>query len=81
MKYDKNAILAQFRQFAADTDARVKAGIEENRKSQLLVTFRNSDGKVCENDVHVEVRQKSHSFKYGADLFMLDEIEDDPVKN
>ena len=45
MKYDNNAILAQFRRFAADTDARVKAGIEANRKSSLLVTFRNSDGR------------------------------------
>ena len=80
MKYDKNAVLDLFRLRASDTDARVKAGIEANRKSPLLVTFRGPNGKICEN-VHVQVRQTAHAFKYGADLFMLDEIGDDPAKN
>ena len=80
MKYDQNAVLDLFRLHADDTDARVKAGIEENRKGPMLVSFTGPDGKPCEN-VHVEVRQTSHAFKYGADLFMLDEIADDPAKN
>ena len=80
MKYDRDGVLDLFRLYAAETDARVKAGIEANRKSPLLVTFRGPNGKICEN-VHVQVRQTAHAFKYGADLFMLDEIGDDPAKN
>ena len=73
MKYDPKAILAPFLRSEAETDARVEAGIEANRKSPMLVSFAGPDDKPC-GSVHVEVRQKSHAFKYGADLFMLDEI-------
>ena len=80
MKYDKKAVLDLFRLCAADTDARVKAGIEANRKGSLLLSFVGKDGKPLEN-VHVKLRQKTHDFRYGADLFMLDEIVDSKVKN
>ena len=80
MKYDRRAVLDLFRIRAADTDARVKAGIEANRKGPMLFTFRDAAGKILEN-VHVKVTQKAHDFKYGADLFMLDEIVDSKVKN
>lgn len=80
MKYDRKAVLDLFRLRAADTDARVRAGIEANRKGSLLFTFTGKDGKALES-VHVKLRQKSHDFRYGADLFMLDEIRDSKVKN
>ena len=80
MKYERDAVLELFRLRAADTDARVRAGIEANRKGPMLFTFTDSEGKVLEN-VHVKVTQKTHDFKYGADLFMLDEIVDSKVKN
>ena len=80
MKYDKKAVLDLFHLCAADTDARVKAGIEANRKGSLLFTFVGKDGRPLEN-VHVKLRQKTHDFRYGADLFMLDEIVDSKEKN
>jgi len=73
MKYDKQGVLDLFRLRAADTDARVKAGIEANRKGSLLFRFVDANGKPCER-VHVKLRQKAHDFRYGADLFMLDEM-------
>ena len=73
MKYDRKAVLDLFHVRAADTDARVKAGIEMNRKCPMLFTFKDKDGKIYEN-VHLKVTQKAHDFKYGADLFMLDEM-------
>ena len=73
MKYDRKGVLDLFRLRAADTDARVKAGIEANRKGSMLFRFIDADGKPCEN-VHVKLRQKTHDFRYGADLFMLDEM-------
>ena len=80
MKYDRDGVLRLFRLMAEEIDARVTAGIELNRKGPMLFTFRGKGGKVLEN-VHVKVTQKTHDFKYGADLFMLDEIVDDTEKN
>ena len=80
MKYDRDGVLRLFRLMAEEIDARVKAGIELNRKGPMLFTFKDKDGKALEN-VHVRVTQKTHDFKYGADLFMLDEIVDSKEKN
>jgi hypothetical protein len=80
MKYDRDAVLKSFRLHSANTDARVKAGIEANRKGPMLFTFKDAAGKILEN-VHVKVVQKTHDFKYGADIFMLDEIGDSKEKN
>lgn len=78
MKYDRRSVLDLFHVRAADTDARVKAGIEMNRKGPMLFTFKGKDGKILEN-VHIKVTQKTHDFKYGADLFMLDEMPNDEL--
>jgi len=80
MKYDAAGVLDLFRLHAADTDARVKAGIEAHRKGPMLFTFKDAAGRFLDN-VHVKVVQRTHDFKYGADLFMLDEVVDSQVKN
>ena len=59
MKYDRKAVLDLFHVRAADTDARVKAGIEMNRKGPMLFTFKDKAGKIYEN-VHLKVTQKAH---------------------
>ena len=80
MKYDRDGVMRLFRLMAEEIDARVEAGIELNRKGPMLFTFKDKDGKILEN-VHVKVSQKTHDFKYGADIFMLDEIGDSKEKN
>ena len=80
MKYDRDGVLDLFRLSAAETDARVRAGIEANRKGTLKILFKDENGKPCET-THVKIRQKKHDFKYGANLFMLDEIVDSAEKN
>ena len=80
MKYDRDGVMRLFRLMAEETNARVEAGIELNRKGPMLFTFKDKDGKILEN-VHLKVTQKTHDFKYGADLFMLDEIVDSKEKN
>jgi GH35 family endo-1,4-beta-xylanase len=80
MKYDRDGVLDLFRLSAAETDARVRAGIEANRKGTLKILFKDGNGKPCET-THVKIRQKKHDFKYGANLFMLDEIVDSAEKN
>lgn len=80
MKYDRDGVMRLFRLMAEETNARVEAGIELNRKGPMLFTFKDAAGKILEN-VHLKVTQKTHDFKYGADLFMLDEIVDSKEKN
>ncbi len=72
MKYDRNAAMRYFREQASETDARVKSGIEANRKGDAMLLFTDAQGRSCER-VHVKVRQLSHDFKYGANLFGLAE--------
>ncbi len=78
--YDLESVLGLFHRHAAETDARVKAGIEENRKSTAEILLMDSVGRPCES-AHVEIHQKTHDFKFGANLFMLDEIVDSAEKN
>ena len=65
MKYDRNAVLRYFREQASETDARVKAGIEANRKGDATLVFTDAQGRPCEN-VHVKVRQTRHEFTVKA---------------
>ena len=66
MKYDRNAVLRYFRAGAAATDARVKAGIEANRKGDApggRLSFRGfcgtyeveatSNGRTVKRQFHV----------------------------
>ena len=45
MKYDRNAVLRYFRAGASATDARVKAGIEANRKGDATLLFTDAQGR------------------------------------
>ena len=55
---------------------RVSAGIEAHRKGWAELSFVDNDGNPVRG-VTVEARQKTHDFHYGANLFMLDEMESD----
>ena len=55
-------------------DARVKAGIETNRKGFAKLQFVDGEGNPLTN-VHVKAVQKTHDFKFGCTLFLLDEME------
>jgi len=54
---------------------KTKRDIEENRKGQFVLNFRNQAGEsVC--GVNVKIRQKSHEFKFGCSLFHLEQFPD-----
>lgn len=55
-------------------DIRVKNGIELYRKGNASITFVPANGELPK-DITVEVRQKNHEFKFGCNIFMLDELE------
>lgn len=58
---------------------RITNGIEANRKGFAQLRFVDSEGNPLEN-VSVRVNQKTHDFRFGCNLFMLEELET-PEKN
>ncbi|MBQ7046039.1 MAG: endo-1,4-beta-xylanase [Clostridia bacterium] len=54
-------------------DARIEQGIEQNRKGEGKIQFIDSCGKPLANK-KVKLTQKTHDFKYGANIFLLDEF-------
>jgi GH35 family endo-1,4-beta-xylanase len=59
-----------------ENDKRIQDGIEKNRKGNF--SLKVAEGKVGGK---IRVRLKNHKFKFGANLFMLDEFPDDSQKN
>lgn len=57
-------------------DSYIKAQIEQNRKGNIKVSVKDKDGNPI-SGVKIQIRQKNHEFKYGANIFMLDELETD----
>ena len=55
------------------TDARVKAGIEQHRKGNVTLSIKDSGGNALKG-AKVFVNHKKHEFRFGANIFMLDEL-------
>ena len=66
--------LKYFDENPAFMDEQVRLGIETNRKGNASVQFVDAQGNPV-TDVHVELRQETHDFRFGANIFMLDELE------
>ena len=58
--------------------ARISDGIEQNRKGDCRVRVTDAAGNPIAN-TRVEVKQTAHEFRYGANIFMLDEFEEDAL--
>lgn len=69
----KDIALKYFEEQKESAGQRIKNGIEQYRKGELEITF-VSDKELPENIV-VEAEQINHEFKFGANIFMLDEFE------
>lgn len=72
----KDTALKFFNEQKELTDVRVKSGIELYRKGDASITFKAAEGELPE-DITVEVEQVNHEFKFGANIFMLDEFENE----
>ena len=56
-------------------DKRIAEGIEKNRKGHCQIRLTDDNGKGLAGK-KIKVNQIYHDFKYGANIFMLDELED-----
>ena len=75
-KLDRGATMALFDAHRDETEARVSAGIEQNRKGDFSLRIAAADGRPFDR-AHVRIKQLKHDFKYGANLFLLGEIGDE----
>lgn len=69
-------IIKKFDSYDYYLNGKIARDIEENRKGQFVLTFKNKNGELL-SDVHVKVRQKKHAFKFGCSAFYLDQFEDE----
>ena len=56
--------------------ARIDSGIELSRKSSVKIKVTDAAGKPIPG-AKITLKQKTHDFKYGANIFLLDELPDD----
>ena len=64
-------VIKKFDEFSYYVDGKITRGIDENRKGQFSLVFRDKSGKLLEN-VRVRARLSRHEFNFGANLFYLD---------
>ena len=67
-------LLKFFDENQAFMDEQVAHGIEANRKGRASLQFWDALGNPV-TDVHVEIHQQTHDFRFGANIFTLDELE------
>ena len=75
----RKEVLKPFEEQKEYMEEKIAHGIEAYRKGNAKITVRSSDGKAISN-ISVKIEQISHAFRFGANLFMLDELES-PQKN
>jgi GH35 family endo-1,4-beta-xylanase len=74
--YDRRRVLDLFEQQKEYTDKRISEGIEKYRKGNAEIIITDKSGCPVPN-VSVKAKQKTHEFRFGANLFMLEELETD----
>ncbi len=75
----KDVALKYFEAQRETVDARINEGIEKNRKADARVCVADAQGNPVQG-AEVTVEQIGHAFRFGANIFMLDEFET-PEKN
>lgn len=73
---DREKIIELFEKNKSEINERINSGIEQYRKGAMTVEIKDKDGNPVKN-AKIKINQTSHEFKYGANLFMLDELESD----
>lgn len=73
---DRKKILELFEEQKEYTDKRISEGIEKYRKGNAEIIVTDKNGKAVP-DVKIKAVQKTHEFRFGANIFMLDELETD----
>ena len=70
----RRKVLELFCEQKETMEERINQGIENYRKGFMKISVKDKDGNPV-SDAKIRVNQKSHEFKFGANIFMLDELE------
>ncbi len=70
---ERKKIFEFFEKYKDYTKDRINTGIEHNKKGYSYLTIKDADGNPINGQI--KIRQKSHEFKFGVNLFMLDQLE------
>ena len=71
---ERRKVLDRFEEHREYTKKRINDGIEKYRKGDAEITLFDENGNVLEG-AEIKVTQKNHEFKFGANIFMLEELE------
>lgn len=71
---DRRKLLDLFYQHDKDIDKKIADGIEKNRKGNAKIKLIDENGTPLKN-AKIRVKQKNHEFRFGANIFMLDQLE------
>lgn len=73
---ERRKVLELFEQQKDYLDEKIKSGIENNRKGRFNLKIVRENGESVPG-AKVSVNQKSHEFRFGANIFMIDEFENE----
>lgn len=73
---DRLKVLEQFESNEKFFNDVVYPNIEKYRKGDMTISVTNKNGNIIHN-AKIKIKQINHEFKFGANLFMLDELETD----
>ena len=73
---DRRKVLELFDEHKERVDKRVSEGIEKYRKGDGKITLVDKNGVPVAN-AKIKLSQRSHEFRFGANIFMLDGLESD----
>ena len=76
---DRRKVLEYFEKNSDFYASTVNNNIEKYRKGDLKITVADKNGNYV-SGANVKIKQLNHEFKFGANLFLLDEMET-PEKN
>lgn len=71
----KDTALRYFNEQKEWFHTKAASGIELYRKGNAAFALKTADGTALPEDTTVEIRQVNHEFRFGANIFMLDEFE------
>ena len=71
----RETALKYFDNMSEESRIRMSAGIEQYRKGDAKITVVGQDGKPIDGEVTVRAVLKNHEFRFGCNIFMLDEFE------
>lgn len=71
---DRKNILEFFESQKSFYEKKVSEGIEQNRKGNARIQIFDKNGSIIPF-ANIKITQKTHEFRFGANIFMLDELE------